>query len=115
MAALSYQKGGLIKVPRVPFPVVGRDVHQHTWTNYPCSSVITKSHERCLFKAVCDVSVVTYKLSWSLFGSGDKERKLDADSVEAAEQVYARLQKWYEELPGCLGTDNATPHVLSLQ
>lgn len=115
MTAFSYQKGGLIKVPRVPFPTIGPDAHQHTWTNYPCSSVTTKSHEQCLFKAVCDVSVVTYELSWSLLGSCDKERKLDANSVEAAEQAYARLQKWYEELPDCLGTDNATPHVLSLQ
>lgn len=115
VTALSYQKGGLIKVPWAPFPTVDRDVHRHIWTNYPVSSETTKSHEQCLFKAVCDVSLITYDLSWSLFGSGDKERKLDASSVQAAEEAYARLQKWYEELPDCLETGNATPHVLSLQ
>lgn len=115
VTALSYQKGGLIKIPWAPFPTVDGDVHGQTWTNYPVSSKTTKSHEQCLFKAVCDVSLVTYDLTWSLFGNGDKELMLDANSVQAAEEAYARLQKWYEELPDCLGTSNATPHVLSLQ
>lgn len=79
------------------------------------SSKKTKSHEQCVFKALRDVNLITYDLGWSLFGNGAKERKLDANSAQAAEEAYTRLQEWYEGLPDCLGTDNATPHVLSVQ
>lgn len=79
------------------------------------SSETTKAHDQCLFKAVCDVSLITYDLSWSLFGHGDKETKLDAAYVQAAEEAYTRVQQWYKKLPECLGTDGATPHVLTLQ
>lgn len=115
VTALAYQKPGLVKVPWVPCPAVDRDAHQHEWTNYPISSEKVKSHIQCLFKATSDVSLITYELGWSLFGTGDRERKLDTKSVQAAEEAYARLQRWHEELPDCLGTSNAPPHVLCLQ
>lgn len=115
MTALSYQKGGLVKVPWAPCPAVDCDAYQHKWTNYPISSARINSHIQCLFKATSDVSLITYDLGWSLFGTGERERKLDIKSVQAAEDAYARLQRWYEELPECLGIRNAAPHVLCLQ
>lgn len=114
MTALAYQKGGLIKVPRAPCPRGDCNAHQRRWTNYPVLSESIKSHDQCLFKALCDLSVITYDLTWSLFGNGDKERTLDAGSVQVTEDAYACLQRWYEGLPDCLGTSNAPPHVLCL-
>lgn len=61
------------------------------------------------------MSLLTYDLSWALFGNGSREQKLDQYSVQVAEEAFTRLQKWYEEIPDCLEKGNATPHVLSLQ
>lgn len=113
MTALSFQKGGLLKVPRSPYTPLVRDIHRDKWTNYPVLTEKTKSHNHCLFKAMYDVSLITYDLTWSLFGN--EERKFDARFVEKAEGAFARLYEWYSELPNCLEITNAPPHVLSLQ
>lgn len=116
MTALSYQRTALIKVPQVPCPsIFGRDVHREKWSNYPLQSETTKAHTQCISKALNDVSLITHDLTWSLFNRGDEEQNLNAEFVQAAEDAYNRLRAWYDKLPNCLGTSNATPHVLSLQ
>ena len=111
--ALSFQKGGMIKVPRTPYTPSARDIHGDKWTNYPALTEKTKSHNHCVFKAMYDVSLITYDLTWSLFGN--EKRKFNARSVEKAEDAFARLSKWYKGFPDCLEVTNAPPHILSLQ
>lgn len=114
MTALAYQKGAQIQVPRRSYsPLANCDLHRDKWTHYPLSPEAIKSHGGCLVKALCDISQITYDLSWLLFG--DKDRKLDTAFAQATEYVHSRLNRWYQELPKCLGTTNAPPHVLSLQ
>ncbi|KAJ5577990.1 uncharacterized protein N7459_006954 [Penicillium hispanicum] len=114
MTALSYQKSALTEIPQLPRPIPDHDVHRDKWSNYPTQSEKVNSHSQCLFRALCEVSLITYDLSWSLFGNKKEERNLDPKFVQATEEAYARLQKWYAELPDCLGISNAPPHVLSL-
>jgi hypothetical protein len=59
------------------------------------------------------MSEIIYELSLSLFK--DKHRKLDMKYAKLAEEMHLRLKKWYDGLPKCLATIDATPHVLSLQ
>lgn len=115
MTALSYQKTTLIKLPQIPYPPLDGEVHRETWSNYPLQSEKTKAHAQCLFKALNSVSFITHDLTWSLFDRDMEERTLNTDFVQAAKDAYYRLRTWYDELPNCLGTSNATPHVLSLQ
>lgn len=105
----------MIKVPNIPYPPLGPDAHREKWSNYPLQSENTKAHTQCLSKALNDVSLITHDLTWSLFNRGDGEQTLNAEFVQAAENLYNRLRTWYDKLPNCLGTSNATPHVLSLQ
>jgi hypothetical protein len=115
MTALSYQRTALIKVPKIPYPPLGRDAHREKWCNYPLQSENTKAHTQCLSKALNNVSLITYDLTWSLFNRGDQGHTLNAEFVQEAEDAYNRLRTWYDKFPNCLGTSNATPHVLSLQ
>lgn len=115
MTALSYQRTALIKVPQIPYPSFGGDVHREKWSNYPLQSEKTKAHTQCLSNALNDVSLITYDLTWSLFNRSNEEHALTADFVQTAEDAYNRLRAWYDKFPICLGTSNATPHVLSLQ
>lgn len=115
MTAFSYQRTALIKVPKLPYPPLGREIHREKWSNYPLQSENTKAHTQCLSKALNDVSLITHDLTWSLFNRGDGEQTLNAEFVKAAENAYNRLRAWYDKFPNCLGTSNATPHVLSLQ
>ncbi|OOQ84351.1 C6 transcription factor [Penicillium brasilianum] len=114
MSALSYQKPAPIKVPQIPYPLLGRNVHREKWSNYPLQSETTKAHTQCLSKALYDVSLITHDLTWCLFKRRDEEQTLNAKFVQQAEDAYNRLRTWYDKLPNCLGTSNATPHVLSL-
>jgi hypothetical protein len=68
-----------------------------------------------LSKALNDVSLITHDLTWLLFNRSDGQQTLNAEFVKAAENAYSRLCAWYDKFPNCLGTSNATPHVLSLQ
>ena len=56
---------------------------------------------------------ITYELSLSLFR--DSRETLDMEFAQLAESLYDRLRAWYEELPNCLSSIEATPHVTSLQ
>lgn len=115
MTAFSYQRAALIKVPKIPCPPLGRDIHREKWSNYPLQSENTKAHTQCLSKALNDVSLITHDLTRALFNRGDGEQTLNVEFVKAAEDAYNRLRAWYGKFPNCLGTSNATPHVLSLQ
>lgn len=113
MTAVAYQRRALIEVPTVPYPPFTPDFHQEKWSNYPSLTQKTKSHNQCVFKALCDINLIAHYLSRSLFE--EKKRKFDADFVAKTEEVYTRLRKWHEELPDCLAITNAPPHVLSVQ
>lgn len=56
---------------------------------------------------------ITHELSMSLFR--DNKQTLDIDFARLAEGLYARLQAWFEGIPDCLSSVDATPHVMSLQ
>ncbi|KAJ5180591.1 hypothetical protein N7492_003801 [Penicillium capsulatum] len=113
MTAVAYQKRGLIEVPKVPFLPFTRDRHRDKWVNYPLLTEETRSHNQCIFRALCEMSLITYDLSWSLFGEG--KRKFDADFIARTEKVHSRLREWHKELPACLATTDAAPQVLSVQ
>jgi hypothetical protein len=113
VSAFAYQKGALIATPRRRHKTHGRDVHQDEWSPYPFSSEAVQSHRECLFMALCGMGEMIYELSLSLFK--DKHRKLDMKFAQLAQEMYLRLRKWYDALPDCLATIDATPHVLSLQ
>ncbi|KAJ5358861.1 uncharacterized protein N7496_011274 [Penicillium cataractarum] len=82
MTALSYQRSAPIKVPQIPYPLVGRDVHREKWSNYPLQSETTKAHTQCLSKALNDVSLITYDLTWSLFNRGNEEQTLNVEDEQ---------------------------------
>lgn len=103
----------MFKPPRALYPPSDTDLDD--WTNYPDRSQKIKSNSQALFSMFCEVSRITYDLSWSLFGDGETKPTLNADFVKMTDDAYSRLKKWYEEFPGCLGVDNAAPHVLSFQ
>jgi len=113
VTALAYQKGALIAIPRRRHITPDRDVHQDEWSQYPSSLDAVQSHRECLFTALCGMGEIIYELSLSLFKH--KHRKLDMKFAQLAEEMYLRLRKWHDELPDCLATIDATPHVLSLQ
>lgn len=113
VTALAYQKGALISAPRHRHRTPEHDVHQDTWHPYPMGSDVVKSHRECLFTALCDMGQIIHELSLSLFK--DNSQTLDTEFARVAEELHGRLRAWYEVLPDCLATSDATPHVLSLQ
>ena len=114
MTALSYQKLPLTRIPCIPRPIFDHNSHPEKWSKYPSSGCV-ESHTQCLFNALCDVSLITFDLSMFLFSSKERERTFDGRFAHATENAYFRLRLWFERLPDCLGTNNAPPHVLSLQ
>ncbi|KAJ5325685.1 uncharacterized protein N7506_008787 [Penicillium brevicompactum] len=112
VTALAYQKGALISAPRHRHRTPEHDVHQDTWHPYPMGSDVVKSHRECLFTALCDMGQIIHELSLSLFK--DNSQTLDIEFSRVAEELHGRLRAWYEDLPDCLATSDATPHVLSL-
>jgi hypothetical protein len=56
---------------------------------------------------------IIYELSLGLFKN--QHRKLDTEFAQLAQKMFLQLKAWYDELPDCLATIEATPHVLSLQ
>lgn len=113
MTAVAYQKRALVEVPKIPHPPLTPDYHKTKWNNYPSLNEERKSHNQCVFKALCDISLITQNLSRSLFG--EQKRIFNAGLVARTEEVYTRLREWQEKLPDCLAMSNAPPHVISVQ
>lgn len=111
-ASLAFQKAALMKKPETEYLPQNHDPRD-TWAPYPRQSESVPAHTNCWINANFDLHVILWDITNCFFAD---EKPPRSDWVEMVNSFHARLQRWSEQLPDCIGLgQTSVPGIIDLQ
>lgn len=84
-----------------------------TWACYPSSLESAPAHTSCVFNSYCELSRLHCEIIHALFHP--TQRPSEAELEDSVRRFYKKVQKWRQDLPSCIQTEDAAgPHILCL-
>jgi hypothetical protein len=82
------------------------EAYGEIWVKYPTASMPVPLHLGQICKAVIEFRTIMYDITCSLFPPYSSSAEKIPLSVAQAAEHHSRLQKWYEQLPSYLSSQN---------